>query len=66
MLVHLPLDNTHLIPEVPARGALKPAEDQIDAVLCACIAAHWWQYAGDRSYVFGTATSGYVVVPAAR
>lgn len=66
MLEHLPVENVHLIPEVPDTGALKPAEDQIDAVMCACIAAHWWLYGRERNQVFGDAASGYIVVPAAR
>jgi predicted RNase H-like nuclease len=60
----LPVDNVGLIPQVPEKGALKPAEDQIDAVLCACIAAHWWQHGRQGSDVFGDAASGYVIVPA--
>ena len=41
----------------------QPVEDQIDAVLCAYIAAHWWFWATDRNTVYGTAEDGYIVVP---
>ena len=51
------------LPAVPAAGNLKPVEDQIDAVLCAYIAAHWWFWARDRNTVYGTAEDGYIVVP---
>lgn len=51
------------LPEVPLKGPTKPAEDQIDAVICAYIAAHWWHWASERNTVFGTAETGYVVVP---
>lgn len=52
------------LPEVPATGNLKPAEDRIDAVLCAYIAAHWWMWAGKRNRLYGNADEGYIVVPA--
>jgi predicted RNase H-like nuclease len=59
----LPLSRTELVPLVPEAGALKPAEDQIDAVLCAFVAAHWWIWGRERNYVFGSAETGYIVVP---
>jgi len=64
LILTLPVDGVELIPEIPTAGPLKPAEDCIDAVLCAFIAAVWWQRAAAGSYVFGTADSGYIVVPA--
>jgi predicted RNase H-like nuclease len=42
---------------------LKPVEDQIDAVLCAYIAAYWWFWARRRNTVYGSEEHGYVVVP---
>jgi predicted RNase H-like nuclease len=51
------------LPAIPAAGNLKPVEDQIDAVLCAYIAAHWWFWATDRNAVYGTAEDGYIIVP---
>jgi predicted RNase H-like nuclease len=66
LVCSLPLANQELIPAVPERGGLKYAEDQIDAVLCAYIAAHWWRYGGSGSEVFGSETDGYIVVPLPR
>jgi predicted RNase H-like nuclease len=51
------------LPEVPSSGNLKPAEDRIDAVLCAYIAAYWWFWGRERNRVYGTARGGYIVVP---
>jgi predicted RNase H-like nuclease len=52
------------LPEVPMRGvALKELEDQMDAVLCAYIGAHWWYWGTARNLVCGTAATGYIVVP---
>jgi len=51
------------LPGVPNAGNLKPVEDQIDAVLCAYIAAHWWFWAGARNRVYGGNATGYIVVP---
>jgi predicted RNase H-like nuclease len=56
----LPLE----LPEIPAVGPTKPAEDQIDAVICAYIAAHYWYWGRERNTVFGTAAGGFIVVPA--
>lgn len=62
MLAHLPVAMN--LPAVPRQGNLKPVEDQLDAVLCAYIAAHWWQWGPARNHVYGTNASGYIVVPA--
>ena len=37
------------LPHVPRVGNTKPVEDQIDAVLCAFIAAHWEYWANERN-----------------
>ena len=66
MLSRLPLLDPALslqLPPVPNAGNLKPVEDQIDAVLCAYIAAHWWLWAGQKSHVYGHRETGYIVVP---
>ncbi|MDB9494606.1 DUF429 domain-containing protein [Spirulina major CS-329] len=44
--------------------ALKAIEDQLDSLLCAYIAAHWWYWGRDRNWVFGTVETGYIVIPA--
>ena len=66
MLERLPLLDPPLsldLPAVPRTGPLKPVEDQIDAALCAYIAAHWWHWPAGRNLVYGSETDGYVVVP---
>jgi predicted RNase H-like nuclease len=50
-------------PAIPNTGKLKPVEDQIDAVLCSYIAAHWWFWGIRRNRVYGCGDTGYVVVP---
>ncbi len=69
MLTQLPLLHPALtlrLPSIPLRGLLKPVEDQIDAVLCAYIAAYWWHWAAARNHVFGSNEAGYIVVPRRR
>lgn len=69
MLAHLPRLDPALslrLPPVPDVGNLKPVEDQIDAVLCAYIAAHWWFWGKLRNRVYGNGETGYIVVPGAR
>lgn len=51
------------LPAVPRTGSIKPVEDQIDAVLCAYIGAHWWLWARERNRLYGNEESGYIVVP---
>jgi len=53
-------------PSVPKTGNLKPAEDRIDAILCAYIAAHWWVWTTKRNRLYGNQESGYIVVPTPR
>jgi predicted RNase H-like nuclease len=58
MLAHLPQAEPPLIglqlPEVPMGGAaLKALEDQLDALLCAYVAAHWWVWGATRNWVLG-------------
>ncbi len=66
MLARLPLLEPALalrLPLVPTVGNLKIVEDQIDAVLCAFIAAHWWFWAKERNRVYGLGGSGCIIVP---
>ena len=51
------------LPEVPEKGPTKTAEDQIDAVICAYIAAHWWYWGRERNRVYGDGDGGFIVVP---
>ncbi|MDV2994733.1 MAG: hypothetical protein N4J56_004387 [Chroococcidiopsis sp. SAG 2025] len=45
-------------------AALKAVEDQLDSLICAYVAAHWWYWGLERNWVLGDRTSGYIVVPA--
>lgn len=52
------------IPTIPHRGVeLKAVEDQLDSVVCAYVAAHWWHWGLGRNQVLGDRTEGYIVVP---
>jgi len=47
------------------KGAvLKAVEDQLDSLICAYVAAHWWYWGLERNWVLGDRASGYIVVPA--
>jgi predicted RNase H-like nuclease len=61
-LLDPPLDPAGL-PSIPRSGDLKPAEDRLDAVLCAYIAAHWWFWGRVRNRVYGSEAGGFIVVP---
>jgi pyridoxamine 5'-phosphate oxidase len=52
------------LPEIPRGGReLKAVEDQLDALLAAYIAAHWWYWGRERNDVLGNSRLGYIVVP---
>lgn len=52
------------IPSLPTGGrALKAVEDQLDSLICAYTAAHWWHWGLDRNWVLGDRTTGYIVIP---
>jgi pyridoxamine-phosphate oxidase len=52
------------LPEIPASGReLKAVEDQLDALLAAYIAAHWWYWGRERNEVLGNSRLGYIIVP---
>lgn len=58
-----PLVIEHL-PDIPTTGkALKALEDQLDSIICAYVAAHWWMWGNQRNEVMGTRAEGYIVVP---
>jgi predicted RNase H-like nuclease len=55
------------LPEIPTSVAtLKALEDQLDALLCAYIGAHWWYWGRERNLVLGDLTTGYIVIPQGR
>lgn len=66
MISRLPFMDPRLqlrLPPVPQVGSLKCVEDQMDAVLCAYVAAHWWFWGNQRNHRYGTKDEGYIVVP---
>lgn len=53
------------LPELPIKGpALKALEDQLDSLICAYVAAHWWYWGAHKNWVLGDRTEGYIIVPA--
>ena len=59
----MPVSGSNL-PEIPTSVAtLKALEDQLDALLCAYIGAHWWYWGRERNLVLGDRTTGYIVIP---
>ncbi|MBX2864946.1 MAG: DUF429 domain-containing protein [Leptolyngbyaceae cyanobacterium MAG.088] len=68
MLQHLPRHTPSLriqnLPNIPTKGtALKAVEDQLDSIVCAYGAAHWWYWGHIRNQVLGSLATGYIVVP---
>jgi len=52
------------LPVIPQTGrALKAVEDQLDSVICAYVAAHYWWWGCDLNQVLGSHAEGYIVVP---
>jgi predicted RNase H-like nuclease len=50
--------------EIPTTGAaLKAAEDKLDSLVCAYVAAYWWYWGEERNLVLGDRTTGYIVIP---
>ncbi|GAB1540468.1 DUF429 domain-containing protein [Scytonema sp. NUACC21] len=65
---HPPLCPQHLVrfvlPEIPTTGTvLKEAEDKLDSLICAYVAAYWWYWGEQRNLVLGDCTTGYIVIP---
>ncbi|MEP0817281.1 DUF429 domain-containing protein [Trichocoleus sp. FACHB-46] len=53
-----------LVPEIPTKGTeMKAVEDQLDALICAYVAAHWWYWGLERNLVLGDRETGYIVIP---
>lgn len=42
---------------------LKTIEDQLDALICAYVAAYWWYWGQEKNQVLGDIKSGYIVIP---
>ncbi len=52
-----------LVPRLPAAEISKIPSDQLDAVLCAYLAAHWWFWGRARNDVLGDSKTGRFIVP---
>ena len=62
--LNLPASTHQPIPDIPIKGVdLKAIEDQLDALICAYVAAHWWYWGLERNLVLGDRETGYIVVP---
>lgn len=55
-----------LVPRLPVAELSKIPPDQLDAVLCAYIAAHWWFWGRARNDALGDSKTGYIIVPQRR
>ncbi|APB34188.1 hypothetical protein GlitD10_1862 [Gloeomargarita lithophora Alchichica-D10] len=52
------------LPDIPEKtSALKSVEDQLDALMCAYVAAYWWYWGEAKNQVLGNEQEGYIVVP---
>jgi pyridoxamine 5'-phosphate oxidase len=52
-----------LVPRLSRSEFSKIPADQMDAVLCAYLAAHWWFWGRARNDLIGDSKTGYIVVP---
>ena len=58
-------EETPALATVLAAPWTKPAEDRLDALICALIGYHHWRHAGTRSEVLGDLETGFILLPAA-
>lgn len=59
-----PALNLRGLPAIPSTtAALKVLEDQLDALVCAYVAAYWWYWGRQKNQVLGNEQEGYIVVP---
>lgn len=42
---------------------LKAIEDQLDSILCAYVAAHWWYWGEAKNMVLGNLDTGFIIIP---
>lgn len=60
--LHLKADSP--LPTIPERGReIKAVEDQLDSLICAYSAAHWWYWGLEKNWVLGDRSTGYIVIP---
>ncbi|WP_287129434.1 DUF429 domain-containing protein [Candidatus Cyanaurora vandensis] len=61
---HIPTLTLEDLPPIPTTGTLlKALEDELDALICAYVGAHWWYWGAERNQVLGSQAEGYIVVP---
>lgn len=51
------------IPQQPTGKELKAIEDQLDSIICAYVAAHWWYWGTANNMVLGDLDQGFIVIP---
>ncbi len=52
------------LPEIPEKTTqFKAVEDQLDALMCAYVAAYWWYWGTAKNQVLGNEQEGYIIVP---
>ncbi len=59
----LDITNLPAIANLVTGKDLKAIEDQLDSLICAYIAAHWWYWGTKKNLVLGDETTGYIVIP---
>lgn len=53
-----------IAPEIPHKGKeMKAVEDQLDSLVCAYAAAHWWYWGLEKNWILGDRSVGYLMVP---
>ncbi len=60
------LDTLKQIPAIAEKQTgkeLKAIEDQLDSILCAYVAAHWWYWGAAKNMVLGNLDTGFIIIP---
>lgn len=57
------LNQIPVIAKKPTGKELKAIEDQLDSLLCAYIAAHWWYWGEAKNMVLGDLDTGFIIIP---
>ena len=52
-----------VIAEKQTGKELKAIEDQLDSILCAYVAAHWWYWGQAKNMVLGNLDTGFIIIP---
>jgi len=73
ILAQLPIGNLEVVGQMHhdlvngkiTGKVLKAHEDQLDSLLCAYIAYHWWRWGKAKNLVLGDTATGFIIVPTA-